>query len=110
MREGLEPARFRVILTADCYGAVGRLKFKDLGLDVLSAQAHIETARFREHRPVIGADQVADAQGVMVLTPAVTRESVLESERLLDFRTGVVNPQVFDRPSFQDKWNRVCAV
>src|SRR6185295_7248086 len=43
----------------------------------------IEQRVFREHRKEIGADQIGDAQGVIVLTPAVTAESVSKAENLL---------------------------
>src|SRR5438094_199634 len=37
----------------------------------------------QQHRPQIGPDQIGDAQGVIVLTPAVTAESVSSSPNLL---------------------------
>ncbi|MFH1924016.1 MAG: NAD(P)-dependent oxidoreductase [Planctomycetota bacterium] len=83
MSQTQAPAAFRVALTADCYAPDGSLKFKDLGLDVFTAHPHVRPTRFGEHRPAIGADQVADAQGVMVLTPAVTKESVSRGRDLL---------------------------
>jgi phosphoglycerate dehydrogenase-like enzyme len=39
--------------------------------------------RFAEHRPQIGADQLAGANGVVVLTPQVTRASVADARDLL---------------------------
>ena len=38
---------------------------------------------FAEHRPQIGADQLAGANGVIVLTPAVTRDTVAAADDLL---------------------------
>jgi phosphoglycerate dehydrogenase-like enzyme len=86
-----EPSRrFRVALTADFYTSDGAPKFRDLGLGVFTGHDHIEVRTFAEHRPQIGPDQVGDAQGVIVLTPAVTAQTVADSENLLAFgRFGV---------------------
>jgi len=75
--------RFRIALTADFYAADGSPRYRDLGLEVFAGHPHIEHLAFAEHRPVITADQVGDAQGLVVLTPAVTAESVSQSQDLL---------------------------
>ena len=74
---------FRVALTGDFYSADGTPRYPDLGLSVFQSHEHIECVRFQEHRPQIGPDQIGDAQGVIVLTPAVTAESVSSSPNLL---------------------------
>lgn len=74
---------FRVLLTADFYGEKGQPKFADLGLSEFEAQPQIEHGTFVEHRQQIGPDQIADAQGVVVLTPAVTAESLSRSDNLI---------------------------
>jgi phosphoglycerate dehydrogenase-like enzyme len=82
--------RFRVALTADFYAGDGSPKFRDLGLGLFAGHDHVEVCTFAEHRPQIGSDQVADVQGVIVLTPAVTAQTVSNSENLLAFgRFGV---------------------
>jgi phosphoglycerate dehydrogenase-like enzyme len=58
-------------------------RYRDLGLGVFAGQEHIEYRAFAEHRPAITPDQVADAQGVIVLTPAVTAASVADRPDLL---------------------------
>ena len=83
MSAPLEARRFRVALTADFYSPDGSPRYRDLGLDVLEAEAQIELRRFAEHRPEIGADQIEDAHGVIVLTPRVTAESVSRARDLL---------------------------
>jgi len=75
--------RFRVAFTGDFYTADGSPRFRDLGLAVFEGRDHIETARIDEHRPVLGPDQVAGAQGVVVLAPRVTAQSLSESQDLL---------------------------
>ena len=74
---------FDVALTADFYDSTGTPKYRDIGLSVLKDNPHIEQRVFKEHRPQIGADQIGDAQGLIVLTPAVTAESVSKAVNLL---------------------------
>jgi len=75
--------KFIVALTADFCDATGTPKYRDIGLSVLAAHPQIEQRAFAEHRPQIGPDQIGDAQGVIVLTPAVTTESVSRADNLL---------------------------
>lgn len=75
--------KFTVILTADFYDSTGATKYRDIGLSVLAKHPHIDQQVFQEHRPKIGPDQIGGAQGVIVLTPAVTTESVSRAEELL---------------------------
>ena len=63
---------FRVAHTADFYDAAGKLKFKDIGTEVLAAQSHIHASLLAEHRPHLDAEQIRQANGVVVLTPQVT--------------------------------------
>ncbi|MGO8750674.1 MAG: hydroxyacid dehydrogenase [Thermoguttaceae bacterium] len=75
--------KFIVTMTADFFDAAGCPKYRDLGLSVFDRQEHIERRVFSEHRPQIGPDQIGDANGVIVLTPRVTAESVSRPENLL---------------------------
>lgn len=74
---------FRVYQTADFFTADGNPKFADLGLSVFENEPQIQLRPFAEHRPQIGADQVAGANGVIVLTPQVTKETVSAAGDLL---------------------------
>src|SRR5690242_12008512 len=74
---------FNVALTADFYGAAGKPKYNDIGLSVLDAHSHITHHVLNEHRKQIGPDQIAGANGVIVLTPAVTAETVSRADDLL---------------------------
>lgn len=74
---------FNVKLTADFYDASGAPKYKDLGLNVFDDQPQITLANFAEHRKAISPDQLAGANGVIVLTPAVTKDSVSGAKDLL---------------------------
>jgi phosphoglycerate dehydrogenase-like enzyme len=76
-------AAFTVALTADFYDARGASKYRDIGLSVLAEHPGIQHRVFKEHRKEIGPDQIGDAQGVIVLTPAVTAQSVSKAEDLL---------------------------
>jgi phosphoglycerate dehydrogenase-like enzyme len=79
----MNPPRFIVALTADFYDSTGAPKYQDIGLSVLSEQPQIQHRVFEEHRKQIGPDQIRDAQGVIVLTPAVTAASVSQPDNLL---------------------------
>ncbi len=74
---------FIVAWTADFYDNAGVAKYKDTGSSVLAKHAHIEQRVFQEHRQQIGPEQIGPAQGVIVLTPAVTPESVSKPDNLL---------------------------
>jgi phosphoglycerate dehydrogenase-like enzyme len=74
---------FHVYQTADFFTAGGDPKFADLGLSVFDNQPQIRLRPLAEHRPQIGADQVAGANGVIVLTPQVTKETVSAADDLL---------------------------
>src|SRR5712691_10862270 len=75
--------KFIVTLTADFYDRTGAPKYQDIGLSVLAEHPHIEHRVFNEHRKQIGADQIGDAQGLIVLTPAVSAASVAKADNLL---------------------------
>lgn len=74
---------FRVALTADFYDADARLKYRDIGLNLLSESNGIEVSRFDEHHAEIGSNQLTNANGVIVLSPRVTAQSLASSEELL---------------------------
>jgi phosphoglycerate dehydrogenase-like enzyme len=74
---------FTVALTADFFDADRRPKYLDVGLSVFESQPHITQRVLGEHRPHIGPDQIADVQGVIVLTPAVTAQTVSRATNLL---------------------------
>lgn len=75
--------RFRVALTGDFYDAEGTPKYADMGLTLLDADPVTEHAAFKEHRPQIEPDQIGGAQGVIVLTPRVSRATVSAAQDLL---------------------------
>jgi len=75
--------KFIVTLTADFYNSTGAPRYRDIGLSVLAEHPHIEQRVFQEHRKQIGPDQIEGAQGVIVLTPSVTVDSVSKANDLL---------------------------
>jgi len=79
----MSSGKFIVTLTADFYDSAGAPKYKDIGLSVLAEHRHIEQRVFKQHRKQISADQIGDAQNVIVLTPTVTAESVSKADELL---------------------------
>ncbi len=75
---------FRVALTADFYDDRGETKYRDIGLSLFDQYASRCTiSRFADHRPIMTTDQIAGANGVIVLTPRVTKESLTQSDDLL---------------------------
>jgi phosphoglycerate dehydrogenase-like enzyme len=77
------PGRFRVALTNDFCAPDGASKYPDIGLSVFDGHGHVEWHKIDEHKSPIGAEQVAGAQGVIVLTPAVTAGTVSQNRDLL---------------------------
>ena len=75
--------KFRVALTADFYEASGRTKYRDIGLSLFDGCDRIAVSRFADHRAEIEPDQLAGANGVIVLTPRVTARSLSASNDLL---------------------------
>jgi len=75
--------QFRVAFTADFHDANGNPQYKDFGLHLFDAHSDITVVPFSEHRPEIGADQIDSAQGIIVLTPSVTRQSLQAADNLL---------------------------
>ncbi len=75
--------RFRVALTGDFFSANGSTKYPDIGLSMFDGQPQVEWVKFREHKTPIAAEQVTGVQGVIVLTPSVTADTVAQSRDLL---------------------------
>ena len=74
---------FIVALTADFYDSAGAVKYRDIGLSEFSGHSHIKHRVFTDHRREIEPDQIGDAHGIIVLTPAVTAKSLSNAENLL---------------------------
>jgi phosphoglycerate dehydrogenase-like enzyme/2-keto-3-deoxy-L-rhamnonate aldolase RhmA len=80
LRVGLTP--FTVALTGDFTDADGKPKYRDIGLSLFE-NTGVAIRSFPEHHPEIRAEQLAGANGVIVLTPRVTASSLARSEDLL---------------------------
>src|SRR5262245_21603934 len=76
-------AKFIVALTGDFCDSAGTPKYHDIGLSAFAQHPHMEHRVFKEHLREIGPDQIGEAQGVIVLSPAVTAQSVSNAENLL---------------------------
>jgi phosphoglycerate dehydrogenase-like enzyme len=72
-----------VVFTGDFYAADGTPRFGDLGQAVFKGQDHIEVGKLSEQGPELGPDQVAGAQGVIVLSPRVGAATVAGNADLL---------------------------
>jgi phosphoglycerate dehydrogenase-like enzyme/2-keto-3-deoxy-L-rhamnonate aldolase RhmA len=81
-RSARRPTPFRVAFTADFQDADGRPRYRDTGLD-LFAGTGVEVRPLAEYRPEIGVDQLAGANGVIVLSPRVSAASLKNAADLL---------------------------
>jgi len=80
---------FLVRLTADFFEG-DSLKYQDIGLRSFEKYADIKYDYFPQHLPQISPEQIAGAQGIIVLTPSVTRATLAgASETLAIGRFGV---------------------
>lgn len=75
--------KFCVALTADFYDAAGALRYRDIGLDLLRGSPLHEVSCFDSHRSPIEPQQLAGANGVIVLSPRVTAQSLSATDDLL---------------------------
>jgi phosphoglycerate dehydrogenase-like enzyme/2-keto-3-deoxy-L-rhamnonate aldolase RhmA len=80
--EASELHSFRVALTGDFHDAAGRLRYLDIGLDLLK-DSGVEVISFAEHQPEIDAEQIGNANAVVVLSPRVTAASLANAADLL---------------------------
>ncbi len=74
---------FRVALTGDFYDSTGKLRYRDIGLDLLKGVPGVEMQRFAADHLEVGPDQLAGVHGVIVLSPRVTAASVSRAGDLL---------------------------
>lgn len=74
---------FHVALTADFFNDSGKPAYDDLGLSVFDDHPHITHDRFKKHHDPIKAKQIGDANGVIVLTPAVTKDTLSSADKLI---------------------------
>jgi phosphoglycerate dehydrogenase-like enzyme len=74
---------FHIAITADLFKPDGSCRYVDIGLGVVDGQSNITKQPLDEYRPILGADQIAGANGAVVLAPRVTRETFAESDDFL---------------------------
>lgn len=77
------PKPFRVTLTADFYDDTGTLKYRDIGLELLTSHQGISVGQFESHRAEIEPEQLVGTNGAIVLSPRVTARSLSASRDLL---------------------------
>ena len=74
---------FRIAITADFYDDAGTPRYRDFGLGTFDGYDNIVVSKFSEHRSEVTPDQLAGNHAVLVLTPKVTAESLVDCEDLL---------------------------
>ena len=77
-----ESAKFRIGLTGDFYKN-GEAVYPDFDLGPLQNGPGIDLSTFDEHHDEIAPEQLAGLNGVVVLTPRVTAQSLAQSQQLL---------------------------
>ena len=81
---------FRVAYTADFFYEDGRTRFADDGRDGFEKFGKIEVTRLDADLPEITSDQVEQVQGVIVMSPRVTKGTLANAENLISMsRFGV---------------------
>ncbi len=73
---------FRIGLTRDFLKPDGSIGFGDIGLSLLDAAPNVVWNFLPENTPVLGPDQIADYDGLLVLTPKVTSDTLSSVDRL----------------------------
>lgn len=76
-------ARFRLGQTADFFTDSGEPRYRDMGSSLAERHGGIELSRFERHEPIIGPEQLRGLNGIVVLTPRVTAESLAAADELL---------------------------
>ncbi len=74
---------FHVTFTGDFQDAAGTPKYREYGLGVFHNHQQIEHHIIPDFTPELTADQIGNANGVVVLTPRVTKRSLLRRTDLL---------------------------
>jgi phosphoglycerate dehydrogenase-like enzyme len=82
MNDKLKNSTFRIGLTGDFYKD-GEPVYPDFDLGPLEREPAIALTTFDEHHDEIAPEQLAGLNGVIVLTPRVTRHSLAQSQQLL---------------------------
>ena len=77
-----ESGSFRIGLTGDFYQG-GQAVYPDFDLTPMKHEAGIELITFDRHADEIAPEQLAGLNGVVVLSPTVTRNSLAQSQKLL---------------------------
>ena len=73
---------FKIALTAD-FQKEGKFVYPDFDLGQLEAASGIKYSFFTEHKSEIEPEQLKGFQGVIVMTPKVTSQSLVQSQDLL---------------------------
>lgn len=90
---------FRVAFTGDFLDTSGRPRYSDYGLPTFADQPQIAHRLIATSSPELSPEQIGDANGVVVLTPRVTRRSVTGRHDLLAIARFGVGYDTVDVPA-----------
>ena len=94
--------RFRIGITSDFLDAEGKIGVGDIGLGLLDAQPHIAYEFFTPHQPEVTPEQIRDYDGIIALSPRITRASLAGSPRLAVIGRYILQPEVFHHLGLQE--------
>ncbi len=75
--------RFAVALTADFFGADGKVQFRDVGLSVLEGQEGISIVPMQNFYACVKPEQLRGVQGAILMEAGADKNTLSESEDLL---------------------------
>lgn len=92
-------APFRVAFTGDFLDPTGRPRYSDYGLPTFADQPHVVHRLIDSFSPEVTAEQIGDANGVVVLTPRITARSLAGRSDLLAIARFGVGYDTVDVPA-----------
>ena len=75
--------KFSVGLTPGFLGADGKIRFKDVGLNLLESEPHIEYTFIKQDRPFVPPDEIRDLDAFIAFGGTYTRETFEGANRLI---------------------------
>ena len=83
MKSHRQTRQFGVALTADFFGADGKIKFRDVGLSVLEGQPGVSVVQLRDFCTCVKPEQLLGVQGAILMEAGADKATVSDSENLL---------------------------
>jgi phosphoglycerate dehydrogenase-like enzyme len=75
--------RFAVALTADFFGADGKVQFRDVGLSLLESEQGVSVVPMQKFYPCVTPEQLRGVQGAILMEAGADKNTLSESKDLL---------------------------